>query len=137
MPEVTVFRTTSSRSGPALGRASLCGLDDHSRLGSRPRPGTRKGETHPGTAPRSPLCLPHGCAPQGCSSSRMNRGRFEGAVPMRTTSTECRCKSCGALLAKRDRDGVSIRRGELQATITGDFTVSVTCYRCRTLNVVT
>ena len=56
---------------------------------------------------------------------------------MRTTSTECRCKSCGALLAKRDHDGVSIRRGELQTTITGDFTVSVTCYRCRTLNVVT
>ncbi len=46
---------------------------------------------------------------------------------MRTTSTECRCKNCSALLAKRDHDGVSIRRGELQATITGDFTMSVTC----------
>lgn len=54
---------------------------------------------------------------------------------MRTTSTECRCKSCGALLAKRDDGGVSIRRGDLQATITGDFTAAVTCYRCRTLNV--
>ena len=55
-----------------------------------------------------------------------------------TTNTECRCKQCSALLAKRDRDGVTIRPGELQTTVTGgDFTVSVTCYRCRTLNVVT
>jgi len=54
---------------------------------------------------------------------------------MRSTPTKCRCKSCGALLAKRDDDGVSIRRGDMQATITGDFTAAVTCYRCRTLNV--
>lgn len=49
---------------------------------------------------------------------------------------ECRCKSCDALLAKHDRDGLSIRRGAMQTTVTGtDFTVSITCYRCRTLNV--
>ena len=60
---------------------------------------------------------------------------------MRTTSTnttDCRCKNCQALLAKHDRDGLSIRRGDMQTTVTGvDFTVAVTCYRdrCRTLNV--
>ena len=53
-----------------------------------------------------------------------------------STPNECRCKSCGALLAKRDPDGISIRRGDLHATIVGDFTASVSCYRCRTLNVV-
>jgi len=51
-------------------------------------------------------------------------------------STDLRCKHCHTLLAKQDRDGLSIRRGTLQATITGaDTTVSVTCYRCLTLNV--
>ncbi|MBC7174055.1 MAG: hypothetical protein H5U40_16555 [Polyangiaceae bacterium] len=57
---------------------------------------------------------------------------------MRTTSstTDCRCKTCQALLAKRDLDGVTIRRGDMQTTVTGtDFTVSVICYRCKTLNV--
>jgi phage FluMu protein Com len=58
---------------------------------------------------------------------------------MRTTSTnttDCRCKNCQALLAKHDRDGLSIRRGDMQTTVTGaDFTVAVTCYRCKTLNV--
>ena len=54
-----------------------------------------------------------------------------------TLSTDCRCKACGALLAKRDRDGLTIRRGDMQVVITGDSTVAVTCYRdrCRTLNV--
>lgn len=58
---------------------------------------------------------------------------------MRThAQAEVRCKLCNALLAKYDRDGLSIRRGEMQATITGsDFTLSATCYRCKTLNVVT
>jgi phage FluMu protein Com len=57
---------------------------------------------------------------------------------MRTTSTfDCRCKTCQAMLAKHDRDGLTIRRGDMQTTVTGaDFTVSVTCYRCKTLNVV-
>jgi phage FluMu protein Com len=57
---------------------------------------------------------------------------------MRSTSTEFRCKHCQALLAKQDRDGLSIRRGDMQTTVTGtDFTVAVTCYRCKTLNVAT
>lgn len=52
------------------------------------------------------------------------------------STTESRCKSCSALLAKHDRDGLSIRRGDMQTTVTGtDFTVSVICYRCKTLNV--
>ncbi len=52
------------------------------------------------------------------------------------STTDLRCKHCNTLLAKQDRDGLSIRRGALQATITGtDTTVSVTCYRCSTLNV--
>ena len=57
---------------------------------------------------------------------------------MRTTSTtDCRCKNCQALLAKRDLDGLTIRRGDMQTTVTGaDFTVSVSCYRCKTLNVI-
>ncbi|GAB4215632.1 MAG: hypothetical protein OHK0013_41400 [Sandaracinaceae bacterium] len=58
---------------------------------------------------------------------------------MRITSTstaDCRCKHCQALLAKHDRDGLTIRRGDMQTTVTGaDFTVAVTCYRCKTLNV--
>lgn len=55
---------------------------------------------------------------------------------MRPTSTELRCKHCQALLAKQDRDGLSLRRGDLQILVTGsDFTASVTCYRCQTLNV--
>ena len=54
-----------------------------------------------------------------------------------TTATDCRCKACGALLAKRDRDGLTIRRGDMQVVVSGDSTVAVTCYRdrCRTLNV--
>ena len=54
-----------------------------------------------------------------------------------TTATDCRCKACGALLAKRDRDGLTIRRGDMQVVVSGNSTVAVTCYRdrCRTLNV--
>jgi phage FluMu protein Com len=55
---------------------------------------------------------------------------------MRSTSTELRCKHCDALLAKQDRDGLALRRGDFQIAVTGtDFTASITCYRCRTLNV--
>lgn len=52
-------------------------------------------------------------------------------------SDEIRCKSCGILLAKIDESGLSIRRGEMQATVHGDFHASIVCYRpsCRTLNV--
>ena len=55
---------------------------------------------------------------------------------MRSASADLRCKHCDALLAKHDRDGLTIRRGDMQTTVSGtDFSVSVTCYRCRTLNV--
>ena len=52
-------------------------------------------------------------------------------------TTDCRCKACGALLAKLDRDGLTIRRGDMQVVVSGESTVAVTCYRdrCRTLNV--
>lgn len=57
---------------------------------------------------------------------------------MRATPTDIRCKHCGTLLARQDRDGLTIRRGEMQVTVAGtDFTVSLTCYRCGTLNVAT
>lgn len=45
-------------------------------------------------------------------------GPTEGHT-MGSPLTELRCKQCNALLAKNDRDGLSIRRGELQATVTG------------------
>jgi len=55
---------------------------------------------------------------------------------MQTQSTnECHCKSCNALLAKRDRDGLTIRRGGMQVVVPGECTV--TCYRdsCRAVNI--
>ncbi|MBK6690564.1 MAG: hypothetical protein IPG45_39225 [Deltaproteobacteria bacterium] len=58
-------------------------------------------------------------------------------MKIHTLTTDCRCKACGALLAKLDRDGLTIRRGDMQVVVSGDSTVAVTCYRdrCRTLNV--
>lgn len=56
---------------------------------------------------------------------------------MSTAPTDCRCKACNVLLAKLDRDGLSIRRNDLQLVVTGDSVVAVTCYRCKTLNVLT
>jgi hypothetical protein len=58
-------------------------------------------------------------------------------MKFQTLTTDCRCKACGALLAKLDRDGLTIRRGDMQVVVTGESTVAVTCYRdrCRTLNV--
>lgn len=48
-----------------------------------------------------------------------------------------RCSSCGILLARIGDQELTIRRNELQATMTGEFHASVVCYRprCRTLNV--
>lgn len=48
-----------------------------------------------------------------------------------------RCSACGILLARIGDDELTIRRNELQATMTGEFHASVVCYRprCRTLNV--
>jgi len=55
---------------------------------------------------------------------------------MRPATVDFRCKQCSTLLAKIDRDGLTIRRGDMQATVTGvAYTVSVACYRCKTLNV--
>lgn len=56
---------------------------------------------------------------------------------MRERTREWRCSSCGILLAKVNDSGLTIRRSELQATVTGEFYASVVCYRpgCRTLNV--
>lgn len=48
-----------------------------------------------------------------------------------------RCSACGILLARIGDDELTIRRNELQATMSGEFHASVVCYRprCRTLNV--
>lgn len=50
---------------------------------------------------------------------------------------ELRCAACGVLLAKEEAGALSIRRGDLQATIDGEFRASLVCYRprCRKLNV--
>jgi hypothetical protein len=50
---------------------------------------------------------------------------------------DVRCTGCGALLARLESGGLSISRGDLQATLVGDFLASLVCYRphCRKLNV--
>lgn len=96
----------------------------------KPLPGV-EGQTSPDLASIPPLPAPMGRWPTVSPCSRMPRGPRE-----RPMSTELRCKQCRTLLAKREPDGLAIRRGTLQATISGvDATVSVTCYRCLTLNV--
>jgi hypothetical protein len=52
--------------------------------------------------------------------------------------SEIRCKRCGSLLAKLERDGLTIHRGGLQLTVDGVFHASVVCYRptCGALNVI-
>lgn len=57
---------------------------------------------------------------------------------MSTNENEVRCQHCGALLAKVGDAGLTIRRGDLQASINGDFRAALVCYRpgCRRLNVV-
>lgn len=52
-----------------------------------------------------------------------------------STTINCTCKRCNALLAKHERDGLCIRRNDLELVVTGDSVVAVTCYRCKTLNV--
>ena len=51
---------------------------------------------------------------------------------------EIRCKQCGILLGKIDQSGLTIRRGQLEMTIDGDFHASFVCYRegCKKLNVI-
>ncbi len=54
---------------------------------------------------------------------------------MRPLSTDVRCKSCSALLAKRDPSALTIRRGSMEVTLSGsDFELAVTCYRCRAVS---
>jgi hypothetical protein len=56
---------------------------------------------------------------------------------MNSIQKDIRCRACGVLLAKLDETGLSIRRGDLQATIDGTFRASVVCYKpgCRTLTI--
>jgi len=56
---------------------------------------------------------------------------------MRSLVCDVRCIGCGALLARLESGGLSIRRGDFQATVIGDFSASLVCYRprCRKLNV--
>ena len=58
---------------------------------------------------------------------------------MGTQNREVRCKACNILLAKLDASGLTIVRGDLQATISGELHASFVCYRprCRVLNVLT
>jgi len=53
------------------------------------------------------------------------------------TPRDIRCKSCNILLGRVDDSGLTIRRGDLQATMSGEFHASMVCYRsrCRQLNV--
>ena len=58
-------------------------------------------------------------------------------VIKKRSASELRCPSCGALLGIRDAAGFSIKRGDTQATVSGDFQVSLICWRrgCRKLAV--
>jgi hypothetical protein len=56
----------------------------------------------------------------------------------RSRLSEVRCPACGALLGTREAGGLSIKRSDAQATITGgDFQVSLVCWRrgCKKLTV--
>jgi len=56
---------------------------------------------------------------------------------MKPLAQDVRCTGCGALLGKLEAGGLSIRRGDFQATVVGEFSASLVCYRpqCRRLNV--
>ena len=58
-------------------------------------------------------------------------------VTMGTQEREIRCRACRILLGKLGEHGLTIQRGDLQATIDGEFRASLVCYRrrCRTLNI--
>ena len=54
-----------------------------------------------------------------------------------TTADSIHCKQCHTLLMVREPAGLCAKRSGLELLITGtQFTVSVTCYGCRALNVV-
>ncbi len=46
-------------------------------------------------------------------------------------SSEFRCPECGALLGVRNVSGFNIKRGDMQAAISGDFQLSIVCWRSR------
>ena len=103
------------------------------------------GGTHPGvhrlSHPGSPHPLTTEAAPVLADERRAARRAAMTTVftaPF-TPFADCRCKGCQSLLAKRDPDGLTIRRRDLQVTINGDATVVITCHRpgCRALNVLT
>jgi len=54
------------------------------------------------------------------------------------SARDVRCKTCGTLLCQIDDSGMTIRRGNLQVTVGGEFHASIVCYwrRCQTLNVI-
>jgi hypothetical protein len=59
------------------------------------------------------------------------------ATPPPAKRWKVRCKACGALLGVLEEGGLTIRRGDLEATFDGEFHASLVCYRprCHTLNV--
>lgn len=56
---------------------------------------------------------------------------------MRTQPRDIRCKACSILLGRLDENGLTIRRGDLQATMDGEFRATIVCYRrrCGVLNI--
>lgn len=50
---------------------------------------------------------------------------------------DVRCERCGALMAKVDETGLTVRRNDLQILVGGAFHMALVCYRpcCRCLNV--
>ena len=54
---------------------------------------------------------------------------------MRTHPGDARCKNCSVLLARIEDSTLVIKRGDLQANISGDYRAELICYRCRGLNV--
>jgi phage FluMu protein Com len=57
---------------------------------------------------------------------------------MTSESEDVRCVECGKLLGRLRAGVLTIRRGELQVTIDGDFHAAFVCYqpRCRRLNAI-
>jgi phage FluMu protein Com len=47
---------------------------------------------------------------------------------------QLRCVRCDALLGTSERSQMTIQRGALELVIRGVFDASVSCYRCRRLN---
>ncbi len=69
----------------------------------------------------------------------MNDGGRDGEGPdSAATPADVRCSRCKALLAVRRPQGLLVRRGDVQAWLSGrSYALTIVCYRCKTLNVVT